>query len=102
MPNLKWVLCNEHNGKLKDLFKKNLLVIMISHAAYQKYQQRMGHELDDEMMQNILLRKLPPKFEQSMRMNIQLVGKETSYASLRLEIIDMCVHYVGPSARPWT
>ena len=64
-------------------------------AAYQKYQQRMGHELDDEMMQNILLRKLPPKFGQTMRMNIQLVGKETTYASLRQEILDMCVHYVG-------
>ena len=66
-------------------------------AAYQKYQQRMGHELDDEMMQNILLRKLPMKFEQTMRMNIQLVGKETSYASLRQEILDMCVHYAGRS-----
>ena len=69
-------------------------------AAYQKYQQRMGHELDDEMMQNILLRKLPPKFEQTMRMNIQLVGKETTYASLRQEILDMCVHYVGAISTP--
>ena len=66
-------------------------------ASYQKYQQRMGHELDDEMMQNILLRKLPAKFEQTIRMNIQLVGKETTYASLRQEILDMCVHYVGAS-----
>ena len=29
-------------------------------AACQEYQQRVGHELDDEMMQNILLRKLRP------------------------------------------
>ena len=69
-------------------------------AAYQKYQQRMGHELDDEMMQNILLRKLPPKFEQTMRMNIQMLGRETNYASLRQEILDMCVHYVGTISTP--
>ena len=31
-------------------------------AAYVKYQTRMGKELDDEMCQNILLRRLPAKF----------------------------------------
>ena len=39
-------------------------------AKYLKYQQRMGKELEDEMMQNILLRRLPPKFEATLRMQI--------------------------------
>ena len=40
-------------------------------TAHRKYQQRMGHELDDEMMQNISLRRLPAKFEQTMRLQIR-------------------------------
>ena len=64
-------------------------------AKYLKYQQRMGKELEDEMMQNILLRRLPPKFESTLRMQIQLAGKETTYATLRQEILDMCQTYGG-------
>ena len=64
-------------------------------AKYLKYQQRMGKELEDEMMQNILLRRLPPKFEATLRMQIQLSGKETTYASIRQEILDMCQSYGG-------
>ena len=33
-------------------------------------------------------------------MNIQLLGKDTTYASLRQEVLDMCEHYVGNLSTP--
>ena len=38
-------------------------------VVYQKQQQRLDHELDDEMMQNMFLRKLPAKLEKTMRIS---------------------------------
>ena len=52
-------------------------------TEYRKYLMRAGRELDDEMRQNIILRMLPAKFEQTFRMNVQLAGRSTTHASLR-------------------
>ena len=64
-------------------------------SDYKKYLFRAGKEVDDEMKQNIILRFLPAKTEAYLRMKISLNARETTYATLRQQIVDMSVHAAG-------
>ena len=65
---------------------------------YKKYRAKVGKELDDLTRQNILLQMLPPKWEQKMRFQMHTRGRETVYATLRHELLDLAINVAGPMA----
>ena len=69
-------------------------------TQYRKYLSKGFIELGDAMKQNIILRKLPNKMENMIRLQVSLSGKTTTYSTMREEIMKTCIASAGSMATP--
>ena len=64
-------------------------------ADYRRFKVRVQKELDDVTLQNIMLEILPAAWEDKLRFNMTTRERQTTYPTLRQEILDLAVNLSG-------
>ena len=75
-------------------------VIDTFEAAYKVYRKKVGKELDDLTLQNLLLRMLPHRWERQMRFQMHTNKVQTDYLRLKSELLELAVN-VGDQVSPF-